>query len=331
MGKNCHPIFVNESGRHWLTALNAHRYLSETHVGTGRVWTNSDRLFAWFLRHLPFVRQDFAQLRADDYPIRLWTVAVFLFGALPLMRKRGIGRIAIGDEFDTTRKAFHHGIAHYDGLFDQSLYFDAALTRYFAKKGWGVIQFSLVRWLSELLVQKTLAERFSDLLRHQVSCHATHLDEGRVRPCGRCEKCRRIVSMLTVLGQDPRVCGYTESQITTCLKRVAEAGVHQEDAGAQQIAYMLNEMGLLAPERNGLPPPRQRPEILRLRFDRDKSPLNTVPKDLQVPALRIFLSHSQGAVKRENRKWVEFDPLAEATLGSPETGALAPPPKEDSQ
>jgi len=119
-----HPIFINESGKHWLTARNAYRSQLAQHPGTARVWTNSDRLFSWFLRHLPFIRPDFLNVRSDEYPIRLWTVAVFLFGAMPLLRKRGIGRLVIGDEFDTTRRARHQGIPHYDGLYDQSRYFD---------------------------------------------------------------------------------------------------------------------------------------------------------------------------------------------------------------
>ena len=66
------------------------------------------------------MRPDFARLRSDDYPIRLWTVAVFVFGVLPLVRKRGLGRIVIGCEHDTTRVVEHEGIPHYDGLYDQS-------------------------------------------------------------------------------------------------------------------------------------------------------------------------------------------------------------------
>ena len=92
IGAVTHPIFINESGRHWYTALNAFRHFREKVPNTARVWTNADRIFSWMLRHLPFIRSDFADVRSDDYPIRLWTVAVFLFGALPLLRKRGIGR-----------------------------------------------------------------------------------------------------------------------------------------------------------------------------------------------------------------------------------------------
>jgi hypothetical protein len=311
IGKTCYPIFVNESGRHWLTALNAHRHLAATQAGTTRVWTNSDRVFAWFLRHLPFVRQDFANVRSDEYPIRLWTVAVFLFGALPVMHRHGVGRLLIGDEFDTSRRARHLGIAHYDGLYDQSRYFDVALTRYFERKGWGILQFSLARWLSELLVQKTLAARYPDLFRHQVSCHAAHIRDGRVRPCGRCEKCRRVVSMLVSLGADPLACGYTEAQVRSCLQRVAKAGVHQEAPAAEHLAFLLREQGLLDADAVGLPPPRSRPEVLNLRFDPDKSPLTTIPEDLRKPVLEILLRHADGAVRNVRGRWLGFDPLAE--------------------
>jgi hypothetical protein len=189
--------------RHWFTALNAYRHFSANIPYTARVWTNSDRVFSWMLRHIPFVRQDFENIRSDEYPIRLWTVAVFLFGALPILRKRGVGRLIIGDEFDTTLRMSHKGITHYNGLYDQSRYFDNAMTRYFHRKGWNISQFSILRPLSELLIEKTLIERYPELQRCQVSCHATHKDNERVRPCGRCEKCRRIVGMLTAIGADP--------------------------------------------------------------------------------------------------------------------------------
>ena len=100
-------------------------------------------------------------------------MAVFLFGALPILRKRGIGHLLIGDEFDTTHRTSFQGIPHYDGLYDQSRYFDMALSRYYGRKGWGIIQFSILRSLSEFLIEKILVERYLELHHHQVSCHAT--------------------------------------------------------------------------------------------------------------------------------------------------------------
>ena len=299
-----HPIFVNESGRHWFTALNAYRHFREHVPNTGRVWVNSDRVFSWFLKHMPFIRKDFASLRSDDYPIRLWTVAVFLFGVLPLVRKRGIGRLLIGDEYDTTRHVTTSGIRHYAGLYDQSVDFDHALSGYFLQKGWSVSQFSLLRPLSELLIQGLLVNRYPHLYPLQVSCHAAHKQGDRVVPCGRCEKCRRIVGMQMAAGADPTRCGYTEEQIEPCLQALVRKGTHQEGEGQQHLLYRLAEKGLLTDVPGRL---RPRPEVDRLRFHPRHSPINGLPLDLRRPLFGICLAHADGAVKWIGRRWVEVE------------------------
>lgn len=312
LGCEAHPVFGNESGRHWFTALNAYRYFKANVPNTGRVWMNSDRVFSRMKRHLPFIRPDFARLRADMYPIRLWTVAVFLFGALPLMRKRGLGRLIIGDEYDTTVRENFRGIAHYDGLYDQSRYFDEALSAYFRQKGWGIRQFSLLRPLSELLIEKILVERYPHLQAQQVSCHAAHKKGERVHPCGRCEKCRRIVGMLIALGADPARCGYAPAQITHSLQELGQKGIHQEEEGFQQLLWMLMEKELInlpAERKTALAP---HPEVLHLRFHPEKSPPETIPEDLRTPLYRLYLEHARGALRFDGRGWSEFDPVGGA-------------------
>jgi creatinine amidohydrolase/Fe(II)-dependent formamide hydrolase-like protein len=328
LGYQVHPIFINESGRHWFTALNAYRHFAANVRNTARVWTNSDRLFTWMLRHLPFVRKDFSRIRADQYPIRLWTVAVFLFGALPILRKRGIGRLIIGDEFDTTQRMSYKGITHYDGLYDQSRYFDNALTRYFDRKGWGMSQFSLLRPLSELLIEKILTERYPELQTLQVSCHATHKEGERVHPCGRCEKCRRIVAMLVALDADPADCGYKQEQIDLCLKNLAEKGIHQESGDVQHLAFLLKNKGLLPKSSIGSVRARKRPEVMKLRFDPERSPMDGIPVDLREPLYWLYLEHAAAAVKKRGRGWVEFDPLSDPTIAEPypfETSTVGSP------
>ncbi|MBW1781676.1 MAG: creatininase family protein [Deltaproteobacteria bacterium] len=317
MGHEVHPVFLNESGRHWFTALNAYRYFSTNIPHTARVWTNSDRLFNWMLRHLPFVRKDASHIRSDEYPIRLWTVAVFLFGALPLLRKRGVGRLVIGDEFDTTRRLSYEGITHYDGLYDQSRYFDNAMTRYFHRKGWGVSQFSLLRPLSELLIEKILVERYPELQRHQTSCHATHKDGDRVRPCGRCEKCRRIVGMLTALDADPIGCSYRPDQIAHCLKNLRAKGIHQEKEGVEHLAFLLNENGVIQGNQIGSVRAWERPHIMKLRFDRERSPVEGIPVGLREPLFRIYLSHADGSARPRGRSWIDFDLWTDPALKRP--------------
>jgi creatinine amidohydrolase/Fe(II)-dependent formamide hydrolase-like protein len=309
IGREVHPIFVNESGRHWFTALNAYRHFKDNIPNTARVWVNSDRLFSWMLQRMPFIRKDFAQIRSDEYPIRLWTVAVFLFGVLPLLRKRGIGRLLIGDEYDTSVRKTNNGIPHYDGLYDQSIYFDHALSRYFMRKGWNISQFSILRPLSELLIEKILVERYPDLLRQQTSCHATHKEGERVYPCGHCEKCRRIVAMIKSIGADPTQCGYSPSQVQNCLEQLPRKGVSQEAAGARQLFFMLAQKGLIDEKELPSKTVREHPEILKMRFDSKSSPINSIPTDLRKPLFRIFKKHTSGAVLRSGRKWENFDVL----------------------
>ena len=317
LGLPCHPIFVNESGRHWFTALNAFRHFRDHIPNTTRVWVNSDRLFSWMLLRMPFIRKDFAKIRSDEYPIRLWTVAVFLFGVLPLMRKRGIGRLLIGDEFDTSVRKLHEGITHYDGLFDQSIWFDQTLSRYFMRKGWAISQFSILRPLSELLIEKILSKRYPHLQRHQTSCHAAHKEGDRILPCGRCEKCRRIAGMLSALGVDPADCGYKAHQVAEALKVFVTKGVAQEAPGVRQLGYMLMQKKLIdvPPERQGFYQPSA--EVLNLRFDPRLSPMNGIPMNLRIPLLRIYMQYADGALKRSGKKWIPIDPYGERELSQP--------------
>jgi hypothetical protein len=312
-----HPIFVNESGRHWFTALNAYNHFKKNIPHTGRVWTNADRVFAFALRRMPFIREDFASLRSDEYPIRLWTVAVFLFGALPLLRKREIGRLLIGDEFDTTRRVSYKGISHYDGLYDQRRYFDDALSRYYRDKGWSISQFSILRPLSELLIQKILLRRYPGLQQHQVSCHAAHKESDRVHPCGKCEKCRRIVSLVTALGGDPARCGYTPAQTRYCLDNMPVEGSHIEAADKQHLIYMLMKKGLIRVPNAPGNTVKECPEILKVRFSSGRSPIDGIPLELRKPLYAIYLEYSTGAARGSGRKWGPFDPLTDPGVNRP--------------
>jgi creatinine amidohydrolase/Fe(II)-dependent formamide hydrolase-like protein/7-cyano-7-deazaguanine synthase in queuosine biosynthesis len=313
-----HSIFVNESGRHWYTALNAYRFLSDSAADTtARVWTSSDRVFNWMLRHLPFVRPDFARLRSDEYPIRLWTVGIFLFGALAVARRVGISHLVIGDEFDTSRRVRHQGITHYDGLYDQSRFFDERLTRFYRRKRWPLVQFSVLRPLSELVIQKMLAERYPDLHTHQVSCHAAHLGGERALPCGKCEKCRRIVAMLVALGGDPTRCGYSKEQVAAAMEALGEKGVSQDAAGMRQLAWMLVQEGRVRPDTTFGAMARQHPEVLGLRFHDETSPVDAIPTFLRRPLYEIFIRHASSAFERHGRRWVEVDPLSEKFLSRP--------------
>jgi hypothetical protein len=299
-----HPIFINESGRHWFTAVNAHRHFRSIEENTRKPWTNSDRIFNWMVRQLPFIKDNFQNIRADIYPIRMWTVAVFLFGVLPIVRKLRIGNVLIGNEYDTTYRGNHHGISHYNGLYDQSKYFDNVLSRYYQRKGWQIHQYSILRSLSELLILKVLVKRYPDLQKHQVSCHAAHEKDGTMLPCGNCEKCRRIIGMLKALDEDPKRCGYTDEQIARGLHALAVKNVKQIGSDAAHLYYLLLEKGLIQNNIHTRKLAKPHYEIMKLRFDNERSRLSDIPEQVRSKTLDILQEYADGITKRVDNKWI---------------------------
>jgi len=304
-----HPVYINESGRHWFTAYNAYHYMKKFETNTVKPWCNSDRIFNWMVRQMPFIKPNFLSIRADIYPIRLWTVAVFLFGVLPVALKRNIRNIVIGNEYDTTLTEVYKGINHYSGLYDQSKFFDNALSKYYRKKGWNMYQFSMLRSLGELLILKILVKRYPELQRHQVSCHASHKVGDRMVPCGNCEKCRRIVGMLKALDEDPMRCGYSEKNIQNCLKALEKRNIKQHGADAQYLFYLLLKKELI--EKNDFTTKKAKvnPEIVSLRFDNERSMLRDLPLDIRKPIYDMLRSYAEGIVKIKDRRWVDYPSL----------------------
>ena len=151
------------------------------------------------------------------------------------------------------------------------------------------------------MIQKILTQRYPDLQANQLSCHAAHEEEGRMRPCGRCEKCRRIVGMLSVIGGDPHRCGYTDEQIAYALKSLDPQRIKQLGADAAQLFYLLHQAGLVEAPRA-----KAHPEVMRLRFDKERSPVDVVPEDIRKALYDIVLPYTEGAVRWEKGKWVDW-------------------------
>ena len=301
-----YPVFINEAGRHWFTAVNSHKYLQALEPNTGKPWCNSDRVFNWMLKQLPFIRENYAAIRSDIYPIRLWTVAVFLFGVLPIVRKKGIGNILVGNEYDTTVRGDISGIAHYSGLYDQSKYFDNGMTRYYRSKGWQINQFSILRSMSELLIMKMLTKRYPHLQQHQVSCHAAHKIGERMHPCGKCEKCRRIIGMLCALDENPARCGYSEAQTAAGLAALEMQSVKQIGSDASHLYHLLLEKNCIRKNPHTIKIAKEHSEITKLRFDKERSNLADTPMYIREPLFALLNAYGDGAVMRVARRWQDI-------------------------
>ena len=46
-------------------------------------------------------------------------------------------------------------------------------------------------------------------------------------------------------------------------------------------------------------------------------PIDGIPVDLREPLIRICLEHANGAVKRNGKLWLDFDPLSDPQIRRP--------------
>jgi hypothetical protein len=80
---------------------------------------------------------------------------------------------------------------------------------------------------------------------------------------------------------------------------------------------MLLQKGLVVLPENQKKMFSEQPKVLNLRYDPRVSPMNSIPVDLRIPLLRIFMQYADGAMRRIGRRWMIFDPLSDSSLHQP--------------
>ena len=158
-----------------------------------------------------------------------------------------------------------------------------------------------------MLIMKILTKRYPDLQQHQVSCHAAHKEGERMMPCGKCEKCRRIIGMLRALDEDPRRCGYTKEQIANGLKALERQSVKQIGSDASHLYHLLLSKKLIKRNDHTNRLAKRHDEITKLRFDAERSTLSDMPVDIRKPLFDIFCQYADGAVQRKMHRWMDIE------------------------
>ncbi|MEA3200377.1 MAG: hypothetical protein QOE90_1805 [Thermoplasmata archaeon] len=304
LGRDVSPVYVNESGRHWHTALLAHRLHERTDPRTRRIWSSIDRLYVAANKLLPCVRQDWQRLEADVYPIQLFTFNSYQIAVAGLCLHEGIGTMLMGNEFDEGPWPEVKGVRHWWGIYDQSQEFDLVLNAYFAEKKWGgLTQTSLLRTLSSLLIEDLLATRYPDLLTVQTSCHATHMEDGAPAPCGRCSKCQGVILLLLAGGHDPAKLRYAKEDVDALAHRIAESEIKVDQVEAEHAMWMAQQRGWRFEGSGNGYAPREHPQVQSVRFHPEMSRRDAMPPSLVAQVYPIFLTRAKGVLEKRGEAW----------------------------
>jgi hypothetical protein len=125
--------------------------------------------------------------------------------------------------------------------------------------------------------------------------------------------------MLTAFDADPTDLGYTPQQIERCLEAIDDAGVDQENEGAEHLYHLLKIRGMITGASHVC---AARPEVEQLRFDPAASPPDLVPEDLRDRLLAILLQYADGMAARGPDGWGDAD-LPDAPSDAPTPPARA--------
>ncbi|MCW4000457.1 MAG: hypothetical protein NWE93_09470 [Candidatus Bathyarchaeota archaeon] len=297
-GADVYPIYVNESGGHWRTALAAHRYHSETEPNTMRVWLNVDRFYTFMLDHLQIIRPDHRKVWLDTYPLRLCIFPVYVFYLLPVFAAKRIGNLLIGSEFDDPRLTpVYRGIKHYFGVYDQTQDYDLRMEEWYQKRVPNMRQWSAVRPISGLIVERILTRRYPQLARVQRSCHSCRLEGGEVVPCGDCSKCLGIQLFLQANGADPTALNYTKQDVALFAERFNKGGLRLDEDEKEHAAYLCSKHGVAVTGK-------EHPHIDSIHLYKATGDLQLVPAQFRAKLLGIIGQYTSGYSKLDGEKWV---------------------------
>ena len=299
LGVKVHPLYVNESGGHWRTALTAYRHHATNEPLTGRVWTNVDRFYVFMLDILRIIRRDHRRVRADTYPIRLCIFPFYVFALLPVFLERRIGNLLIGTEFDDPRlEPVHRGIRHYFGIYDQSQDYDLRMEQWYSKRLPGMRQWSALRPVFGLIVERILNSRYPELAASQRSCHSCHFEGDRIVPCGECTKCLGVMLFLRAHKVDPGHLGYRSEDIEAFPARLAKAPLRIDQDEREHAAHLAGLEGMNA---------REHPHVEGIHIHPATGDIALVPERFRDGILRVLEEYTNGYWALQEDTWMSVE------------------------
>jgi len=285
IGAEVYPIYFNESGSHWKTAIPAYRYMSEKDPRTLRIWSDIDRFYRRINEMLPIFKKGALEKWSDTYPIQLYIFPVYIFASFPYIEKYAIGNIMKGDEYDDP-KNFEplDGIKHFYGILDQTKFFDDMLTQYIQSVGLNLRFFSAVRHITGLVEERILFHRYPELLKLQRSCHSCHYEDGEIVPCGRCSKCNGILLFLKANGIDPSIIKYKDIDVKRFMEEYPNRLYRIDESEKLHAMYKVSG-GKIG---------RRDDSVEKIHFCKDFCPEETIPEEFRDKLIKIFKEYTIG-------------------------------------
>ncbi|MGZ4850821.1 MAG: hypothetical protein ACXV2C_05515, partial [Candidatus Bathyarchaeia archaeon] len=209
----------------------------------------------------------------------------------------------IGSELDDPRTSpVFKGIKHYFGVYDQTQDFDLRMEQWYTKRLPGLRQWSAVRPISGMIVERVLTKRYPELTKVQRSCHSCHFEKGKIVPCGHCSKCQGVLLFLLANQVDPLIMEYRKEDIIALPRRVAKGSLRLDEDEQEHSIFLSKLPGLAGKEY---------PHIETIHLNKPTSDIELIPTRFRGALLKIMTEYTKGFTKLEGNSWTPVDPPKE--------------------
>jgi hypothetical protein len=298
IGIDVYPFYMNESGGHWRTAISTYRFHKKIEKNTQKIWTNVDRFYNFMLDNLKFIRKDFRKVKADTYPIRLCIFPFYVFSFLPIFIENRIGNLLIGSEFDDQRTVPSHlGINHYYGIYDQHQDFDLRMEKWYKQRIPGLKQWSAVRNISGLIVERILTKRYTNFAKLQRSCHSCHFEKKKIVPCGTCSKCMGVLLFLMANDVNPKIMNFNGNDISSFLKNIESEPLRLDQDEKDHSLYLLSK-------KNKTLKGKYIDHIEKIHDNKSTCNIQYIPEQFRKNILKIIEGYTKGYCVLKNNNWM---------------------------
>lgn len=296
IGAKVYPYFFNESGGHWKTAKTSYDFFSRNYEDVLKVWSNADRFYRFMIEHIDIFNSSVLKKRADDYPVQVFTFPVYVFAAIPLVRKFGIGNVVMGNELDDPRDMpLYHGMKHYYGIFDQSNDFAEMISQYLRSKGIDSTLWSAVYPISGIKVEEMLVKRYPSLYRLQRSCHSCRYENGELKPCGTCTKCLGVMMFVEAADGNPEDILYGRKELDKLRENVFSSNMRID---TDELSYIKKKLW-------GIGPGSIESHVSGIhKLPWDSSEMERIPEIFRGRIKGIYSGYCSGVYELENGEWV---------------------------
>jgi len=251
------------------------------------------------LDNLQFIRADHRKIRADTYPIRLCIFPFYVFSFLPIFSEKKIGNLLIGSEFDDPKiKPVYKEIPHYFGVYDQHQDYDLLMNEWYHKRLQGLYQWSALRNISGLIVERILTKRYPELASLQRSCHSCHSYNGEIIPCGTCSKCMGVLLFLLANHDNPKIMNFKDEDVISFPNRVSSFNLRLDQDEKNHSFYLIGKKG-------NIPEVKPIEHVEKIHLNNAVCDPYLIPEHFREKLFKIFSNYSTGYCILKDDKWTE--------------------------